>query len=81
MTAKDRDAVPFDPRPPMVTSGLRIGTPALATRGFGEAAFREVADIIAQALIADADADLFRPASPRGGPRRRAPALPGRREP
>jgi glycine hydroxymethyltransferase len=42
----------------MVTSGLRIGTPALATRGFGEAAFHEVADIIAEALTADADADL-----------------------
>jgi glycine hydroxymethyltransferase len=54
----NRNAVPFDPRPPMVTSGLRIGTPALATRGFGEAAFREVADIIAEALTADAGADL-----------------------
>ncbi|WP_459385950.1 serine hydroxymethyltransferase [Arthrobacter humicola] len=54
----NRNAVPFDPRPPMVTSGLRIGTPALATRGFGEAAFAEVADIIAEALIADARADL-----------------------
>ena len=49
----NRNAVPFDPRPPMVTSGLRIGTPALATRGFGEAAFAEVADIIAEALIAE----------------------------
>ncbi len=48
----NRNAVPFDPRPPMVTSGLRIGTPALATRGFGDAAFAEVADIIAEALIA-----------------------------
>jgi glycine hydroxymethyltransferase len=46
----NRNAVPFDPRPPMVSSGLRIGTPALATRGFGDAEFREVADIIAQAL-------------------------------
>jgi glycine hydroxymethyltransferase len=46
----NRNAVPFDPRPPMVTSGLRIGTPALATRGFGAAAFAEVADIIAEAL-------------------------------
>ncbi|WP_460062803.1 hypothetical protein [Streptomyces sp. YKOK-I1] len=45
-----RNAVPFDPRPPMVSSGLRIGTPALATRGFGEAEFREVADIIAHTL-------------------------------
>jgi len=47
----NRNAVPFDPRPPMVTSGLRIGTPALATRGFGDAAFAAVADIIAEALI------------------------------
>ncbi|WP_350281687.1 serine hydroxymethyltransferase [Kribbella sp. HUAS MG21] len=54
----NRNAVPFDPRPPMVTSGLRIGTPALATRGFGAAAFAEVADIIAEALTAPADVDL-----------------------
>ena len=47
----NRNAVPFDPRPPRVTSGLRIGTPALATRGFGAAEFTEVADIIATALI------------------------------
>lgn len=46
----NRNAVPFDPRPPMVTSGLRIGTPALATRGFGAEAFAEVADVIAEAL-------------------------------
>jgi glycine hydroxymethyltransferase len=46
----NRNAVPFDPRPPMVSSGLRIGTPALATRGFDAEAFAEVADIIAGAL-------------------------------
>ncbi|MFZ3452881.1 serine hydroxymethyltransferase [Arthrobacter sp. 7Tela_A1] len=46
----NRNSIPFDPRPPMVTSGLRIGTPALATRGFGAAEFTEVADIIATAL-------------------------------
>ncbi|WP_370617042.1 serine hydroxymethyltransferase [Mumia sp. Pv 4-285] len=46
----NRNAIPNDPRPPMVTSGLRIGTPALATRGFGADEFREVADIIADAL-------------------------------
>ena len=50
----NRNAVPFDPRPPRVTSGLRIGTPALATRGFGEAEFTEVAEIIATALVAGA---------------------------
>ncbi|VEG27304.1 serine hydroxymethyltransferase [Actinomyces howellii] len=50
----NRNAVPFDPRPPRVTSGLRIGTPALATRGFGAEEFTEVADIIAAALVAGA---------------------------
>ena len=47
----NRNAVPFDPRPPMVTSGLRIGTPALATRGFTEQDFAEVGDIIAESLV------------------------------
>jgi glycine hydroxymethyltransferase len=56
----NRNAVPNDPRPPMVTSGLRIGTPALATRGFGADAFREVADVIAAALQPDSDADALR---------------------
>ncbi|GAB3192336.1 serine hydroxymethyltransferase [Nesterenkonia suensis] len=46
----NRNAVPNDPRPPMVTSGLRIGTPALASRGFGDVEFAEVADIIAEVL-------------------------------
>ena len=54
----NRNAVPFDPRPPMVSSGLRIGTPALATRGFGEHEFREVADIIAIALTSEPSAEL-----------------------
>ncbi|MGC0143603.1 serine hydroxymethyltransferase [Pseudactinotalea sp. Z1732] len=54
----NRNAVPFDPRPPMVTSGLRIGTPALAARGFGEAEFTEVADIIAGVLAAGEGADI-----------------------
>ncbi|WP_281279218.1 serine hydroxymethyltransferase [Nocardia yunnanensis] len=56
----NRNAVPFDPRPPMVTSGLRIGTPALATRGFGDTEFTEVADIIAAALTGSADLDSLR---------------------
>lgn len=51
----NRNAVPFDPRPPMVTSGVRIGTAALATRGFGETEFVEVADIIANTLMPNPD--------------------------
>jgi glycine hydroxymethyltransferase len=46
----NRNAVPFDPRPPMVTSGLRIGTPALATRGLQAEDFVEVGMILAEAL-------------------------------
>ncbi len=56
----NRNAVPFDPRPPMVTSGLRIGTPALATRGFGDEEFREVADVIALALQPSCKVDALR---------------------
>jgi glycine hydroxymethyltransferase len=56
----NRNAVPFDPRPPMVTSGLRIGTPALATRGFTVEDFVEVADIIAAALQPTFDTDALR---------------------
>jgi glycine hydroxymethyltransferase len=51
----NRNAVPFDPRPPMVSSGVRIGTPALAARGFGSNEFAAVADIIAAALRPSTD--------------------------
>jgi glycine hydroxymethyltransferase len=56
----NRNSVPFDTRPPMVTSGLRIGTPALATRGFDDAEFTEVADVIATALKPGADIPALR---------------------
>jgi len=56
----NRNAVPNDPRPPMVTSGLRIGTSALATRGFGDEQFREVADVIALALQPNPDVAALR---------------------
>ena len=69
----NRNAVPFDPRPPMVTSGLRIGTPALATRGFDAEDFREVADIIAVALRPTFDDDT------RAGLQARVSALVARR--
>jgi len=56
----NRNAVPFDPRPPMTPSGVRIGTPALATRGFDDAEFTEVADIIAAALLPSPDVAALR---------------------
>ena len=46
----NRNAVPFDPRPPAVSSGLRIGTPALATRGLQVEDFREIGRVIGAAL-------------------------------
>ena len=56
----NRNAVPFDPRPPMVTSGVRLGTPALATRGFGDSEFVEVADIVAGAFDPASDVVALR---------------------
>ncbi|GAA1667714.1 serine hydroxymethyltransferase [Streptomyces yatensis] len=56
----NRNAIPNDPRPPMVTSGLRIGTPALATRGFTAEDFREVADVIALTLKPSYDAEALK---------------------
>ena len=56
----NRNSVPNDPRPPMVTSGVRIGTPALATRGFGAAEFTEVAEIIAGVLVPNPDIAALR---------------------
>ena len=46
----NKNAIPFDPQKPMVTSGIRVGTPAITTRGFGLAECREVAEIICDAL-------------------------------
>ena len=44
------NGIPFDPQPPMVTSGIRLGTPASTTRGFGTAEFRQVAALIAEVV-------------------------------
>jgi glycine hydroxymethyltransferase len=52
----NRNAVPFDPRPPMEASGLRIGTPALATRGLQHEDFVEVGRILATALTPEYEA-------------------------
>ncbi|NEO32366.1 MAG: serine hydroxymethyltransferase [Symploca sp. SIO3C6] len=47
----NKNTVPFDPESPFVTSGLRLGSPAMTTRGMGTAEFTEIADIIAQRLL------------------------------
>jgi glycine hydroxymethyltransferase len=51
----NKNGVPFDPRPPFVTSGVRIGTPAVTTRGMKEAEMEVVADLIARGLQAVGD--------------------------
>ena len=54
----NKNTVPFDPQSPFVTSGLRLGTAACTTRGFDEAGFREVADVIADRLLNPEDAAI-----------------------
>jgi glycine hydroxymethyltransferase len=56
----NRNTVPFDERPPMVASGVRLGTPAATMRGFDEEDFREVASIIVEGLRDDADVPALR---------------------
>jgi Glycine/serine hydroxymethyltransferase len=48
--AANKNAIPFDPQPPAVTSGLRLGTPALTTRGLVEADMDQVSEFIVEAL-------------------------------
>jgi glycine hydroxymethyltransferase len=56
----NRNTVPFDERPPMIASGVRLGTPAATMRGFDEADFREVASIIVDSLNESATTDALR---------------------
>jgi glycine hydroxymethyltransferase len=51
----NKNTVPFDPESPFVTSGLRLGSPAMTTRGMGEAEFVEIANIIADRLLSPED--------------------------
>jgi glycine hydroxymethyltransferase len=74
----NKNGVPFDERPPTVTSGLRIGTPALTTRGLGEDEMREIGQVIVAALgegVSDAELEALRARSRAVG--ERFPLYPG----
>ena len=51
----NKNTVPFDPESPFVTSGLRLGSPAMTTRGMGATEFKEIANIVADCLLAPED--------------------------
>ena len=55
----NKNAIPFDQNPPMVASGVRLGTPAVTTRGMGEAQMDEIAGFIARALATPNDASAL----------------------
>jgi glycine hydroxymethyltransferase len=54
----NKNTVPFDPQSPFVTSGVRLGSPAMTTRGMGEAEFKEIGDIIADRFLNPEDTSV-----------------------
>ena len=62
----NKNGIPFDPLPPMQTSGIRVGSPAGTTRGFGEAEFRQIADMVADVLEGVKAGDAAREAEVNG---------------
>jgi len=51
----NRNAIPFDPKPPKITSGIRLGTPAVTTRGFGTEEMKRIAALIGKVLASSGD--------------------------
>jgi len=54
----NRNAIPFDPRPPLITSGIRLGTPAVTTRGFGGEEMKRIASLIVKVITNIGDRDI-----------------------
>ena len=74
----NKNGIPFDPEKPFVTSGIRLGTPAGTTRGFGIAEFRQVGEMIAEVLDALSRKGTEEDATVEGAVRERVKALVGR---
>lgn len=55
----NKNTVPFDPESPFVTSGLRLGSPAMTTRGMGETEFKEIANIVSDCLLKPANEEVI----------------------
>jgi glycine hydroxymethyltransferase len=74
----NKNGIPFDPEKPTVTSGVRLGTPAGTTRGFGIAEFRQVGDLIVDVLDALAHKNAEEDAQAEGAVREKVKRLVGR---
>ncbi len=74
----NKNGIPFDPEKPTVTSGVRLGTPAGTTRGFGIAEFRQVGDMIAEVLDALAQKGVDEDAAAEAAVREKVKRLVGR---
>jgi glycine hydroxymethyltransferase len=74
----NKNGIPYDPEKPAVTSGIRLGTPACTTRGFGIAEFREVGELIAEVLDALSQKGKEEDTLTEGAVRERVKALVGR---
>jgi glycine hydroxymethyltransferase len=59
----NRNAIPFDPRPPRITSGIRLGTPAVTTRGFGSEEMKHIASLIVKVITNIGDDNIQRQVS------------------
>ncbi|MBT9162784.1 MAG: Serine hydroxymethyltransferase [Dehalococcoidia bacterium] len=56
----NKNAIPFDPSPPSITSGIRLGTPALTSRGFGTEEMTKIAHLIVRVISHIGDEKLYR---------------------
>jgi glycine hydroxymethyltransferase len=74
----NKNGIPFDPEKPTITSGVRLGTPAGTTRGFGIAEFRQIGDLIAEVLDALAHRNVDEDAQAEASVREKVKRLVGR---